>query len=1039
MIFAFGEFELDSRQYRLRRGEDVIRLQPKVFSVLQYLIEHRERVVSKQELFDEIWPDETLTESVLARTVAVARKALGQKRGEREPIETDYGRGYRFTSDVQLLEDRAAGPTISVPTPEPAAPDLLDGEPFVGRARVMERMGELLRSAEAGRGRLCMLVGEAGIGKTRTSEMLLAQAAARGCSVWTGRCYEGDGSPAFWPWIQILRSCAREESPEQLQAWLGQGPSDLLALVPELGSEADARAKRESAAPVLDVPEDGRERRFRLFDSLTRFLQRAAEVRPRVLLLDDMHWSDLASMQLLRFLSREMGAARLLVLVTVRDPELPPGHPNRNSLDQVLAAPGAERIALSGLSAEEVGEYIATLTGGTASGSLVSAVHSRTDGNPFFMRESIRLLTDERGRLDAASSGTWTVRLPEVARDVIRRRLAMVDVELRAVLEVAAVIGREFEFTTLEQVSGLGNRALFDALGEVMALGLIVEAQGAPGHYGFAHGLIQDTLYDDMPSRRRVELHRRTAEGLEARFGTGDRGRLSEIAHHYHRALSRDTARKALHFAHMAGQAAREVFAYEEAVHHYGLALKALEYVENPSPRKRYQLLQDQGGAYGQNGRADAAVAMFQQALAVAREIDDPSLMGWAVLANCMVSRFHYRTTPETVALLREALAVVPQSEVELHSRLLGELALLRARQGATAEVEQLSAQILRGLEGRTEIEARFRVLQVRLLPLADPEHSEEALRVLAQMVELANHPERYTPWMEIVGRQSRYSRRLELGDIRGADEDLVACERLSRENRARLIEWFVEVARVGRALADGRFDGLAQRIEQTYQLGEKLRSPAAPLTRGVHFAELLVAQGATALLQNAPFDVPREAPWAGPYLELGLLRYAADIGDRDTVRAGLERAFPTGFGQLPRASGYFMALSAAAEACCAVADRERAATLYPMLLPYPRRIAVEETFVYRGAIAHYLGKVTRLLGRPEEACTHFATALEVHERTGMRPMLARTRYELARAQLELGTLSARDVASSQVERAIQLARELGMAGLLTELHALDV
>jgi DNA-binding winged helix-turn-helix (wHTH) protein len=270
VTFAFADCELDRELYQLRRRGRVVKLEPKVFDVLAYLIEHRERVVGKSELLDALWPGEALSESVLPRAVAAARRAVGDTRAKARVIETVHGRGYRFVAE--LREAEAGGP-------EPVLEEAGEGEgvppaiAFVGRARTLGQLVGALDATLAGRGRLVLLAGEPGIGKTRTAEEVARQARARGARVRVARCFEGEGAPAFWPWRQLLRDLAASLRPDALRGVLGADAAELAQLAPELRE----RLPGLPAAPSLA----GEQARFRLFDALAGLLRRLGSSRTR--------------------------------------------------------------------------------------------------------------------------------------------------------------------------------------------------------------------------------------------------------------------------------------------------------------------------------------------------------------------------------------------------------------------------------------------------------------------------------------------------------------------------------------------------------------------------------------------------------------------------------------------------------------------------------------------------------------------------------------------------------------------------------------
>src|SRR5262245_20656867 len=256
MIFAFSDFELDESLYQLRRRGEVVRLEPKVFDVLAYLVRQRDRVVPKDELLARLWPGEFVSETVLPRCITAARKAVGDDPAGQKVIQTVHGRGYRFVAALADDARRAqAGDGAAAERP---------GEIFVGREQAMAELRGALDDACSGRGRLVFLVGEPGIGKTRTAEELAALARQRGARVHGGRCYEDDGSPAFWPWVQILRGCVRDADPRLVASELGPAAADIAELVPEV-----RQSLPHLPAPPSLPPEQAR---FRLFDGVATFL-----------------------------------------------------------------------------------------------------------------------------------------------------------------------------------------------------------------------------------------------------------------------------------------------------------------------------------------------------------------------------------------------------------------------------------------------------------------------------------------------------------------------------------------------------------------------------------------------------------------------------------------------------------------------------------------------------------------------------------------------------------------------------------------------
>ena len=329
------------------------------------------------------------------------------------------------------------------PVEEAQPLDSLAGGVFVGRQREMGDLKACLEDALSGRGRLVTLVGEPGIGKTRTAQELATYAGLRSAQVLWGRCYEEQGMPPYWPWVQAIRSYVRERDPDQLRSEMGAGAADIAEVV----SDVKERLPDLRPPPQLESPEQAR---FRLFDSITAFLKSASQKQPLVLVLDDLHWADQPSLLLLQFVARELGNSRLLLVGTYRDVELSRQHPLAETLGELTRERLFQRVLLRGLSQQDVGRFIEVAAGVDPPLGLTEAVHTQTEGNPLFVTEVVRLLVQE-GELtqESGSRDSWTVRIPEGVREVIGRRLNRLSQRCNETLTIASVVGREFELRQL--------------------------------------------------------------------------------------------------------------------------------------------------------------------------------------------------------------------------------------------------------------------------------------------------------------------------------------------------------------------------------------------------------------------------------------------------------------------------------------------------------------------------------------------------------------------------------------------------------------
>jgi DNA-binding SARP family transcriptional activator len=429
---------------------------------------------------------------------------------------------------------------------------------FVGREAELNELRGGLDAAAGGRGRLVLVAGEPGAGKSRLAEELAREAGARGARILTGRCWEGGGAPAYWPWVQSLRAYVRESTPELLRAQLGPGAVELAQILPEL---------RELLPGLPEPPSlDSDAARFRLLCATAEFLRSVCAARPTVLVLDDLHAADPPSLVLLRFLARELGSIHLLVLGAYRDVDPVPGQPLSETLVEVAREPGTRRLSLGGLSEAEVTRYLERTAPAIASPELGRELHEQTEGNPLFVAETVRLLALEGIEPDAG--GRVRLAVPRNVREVIARRLKHLSEDCNRTLLLAAVLGREFAPDALARLAAVSVDVLLDRLDEAIAAGVVSDVPGSPGRLRFSHVLIRDTLYDGLATARRIRLHRRAAEALEDLYGDLLEGheetpeRVLALAQHWSQA---GVPARAIDYYRRGGELALRVFANYEA------------------------------------------------------------------------------------------------------------------------------------------------------------------------------------------------------------------------------------------------------------------------------------------------------------------------------------------------------------------------------------------------------------------------------------------------------------------------------------------
>ena len=364
---------------------------------------------------------------------------------------------------------------------------------------------------------------------------------------------------------------------------MGPGAADIA----QLDSEIRQRLPALPTPPTLE-PEQAR---FRLFDSITTFLRNAARSRPVLLILDDLQWADEPSLRLLQFLAQEIRDAHLLIVGTYRDVALGRGHPLARTLAEVGREDLGHQIRLEGLSTEDVGRYIELTSGISPPEILVQRIWSKTEGNPFFVSETIRLLITEGVLENPEALADLQINIPPRVRDVVRRRLEQLSDHCNKTLTMAAVYGREFSLEVIEALSDADTDAerVLDDLEEATDARIIAETPGSDLAYLFTHDLVREAVYDQVKTVRRKRMHAHIASVLERLYqGHEIEHHLAELARHFVAAERAGDPDKAIDYSVRAGRRSLEQLAYEEAARHFGAAVKVLESKECPSTNRGY-------------------------------------------------------------------------------------------------------------------------------------------------------------------------------------------------------------------------------------------------------------------------------------------------------------------------------------------------------------------------------------------------------------------------------------------------------------------
>ena len=887
----------------------------------------------------------------------------------------------------------------------PAPLDAVRGRhAFVGRSAEAAALHDAGRAAAAGRRRLALLAGDAGIGKTRLAAELASDVHADGAVVLFGR-FEEDAAAPYQPIVQMLRGWAGGASLAPLAERLGPRAGGLGIVLPELGP-ADADGA------TLSGPESGAQR-LRLFDGLAALLAEIAGDAPLLVLLDDLHWADLPTLQLVGHLVRAPAPERTLFLATTRHDE---GSDALVSLLAALHREGLlERIDLGGLDAAETGALVAELGGRPAAPEFVAELHEETDGNPFFIEEVLRHL---------AGAGDVALRdagVPDGVREVTGRRLARLGDPALGMLSVASVVGREADFDVLDEIGPLHDDALVAALEEAVAAGVLREDDERVGRYAFSHALLRATLYDSLSALRRARLHGRVGEALIARRGDRLDPHLGALAHHFALAAPVERPERAVDFALAAGRRADRLLAWEEAAGHYRAALQARELADAGEDRLHCELLLALGASLERAGASDAKT-VFANAAATARALGDAGLLGRAALGYAGGWSQLGRVEEDVATLLQEALATLGDEDSPLRARLLARLAFELYYAGDPGRRLALSEEAVALARRLGDPRTLATCLDARHYALWRPETVHERLAVASELRRIAEAVG--DPELELEGAGWTVVDLLELGDVAGADIQIAAASRLAAALHRPLYEWWTSQFRCARAQIDGRFDEAERLAAETLEIGRRGQAENATHVFAQSMFNIRREQGRLAEVEQAVDGFIDLYP-AVPAWRCSRALLQLEVGHEAEAAAEFGALAERGFDALPRDANWLIAITLLAEVCGRLGDAARAAELYAALAPYAgRNVLVGRASTCNGSASRQLGTLAATRVEWDLAEEHFTAALAMHQAMGARPFVARTQLAWAEMELARGDAAAARV---RLAEAIVIADVLGM------------
>jgi len=927
--------------------------------------------------------------------------AVASYRALRAALVRDLG--IEPSAETRAIADeiqRDASPSAGAPRAPalPAALTRADAGPLVGRDDALAHLRQAWRQAGAGDAAMVTVAGEAGVGKTRLIAAFAVEAQREGAMTLAGRCF-ADGVAPYGPFAEALRQRLASAAPSS--GWVA---TELARLLPELApGHPDAGGDR-----------DPQSARHRLFEAVAVVIAEAARERPLALVIEDLHWADRATLLMLAHVTRTVVWAPLLIVGSIRLGE----SVDDAALDTVLTDlrhdDRLDEIVLEGLSAGDVAELVSVRLGALTPSLPTELLHQRTGGNPLYVEEMIRHLGDRRpepaGPRELLDAATWSV--PSGVRALIDGRLARLGPPVRTIVGAAATAGEAFALDDVCAAADLSEDAAVEAL-DAAAAARLIEAEPTPGRFRFTHSLVRDAVLGALTPTRRALMHRRIADGIEARPG---HPRLPDLARHLLDAHPlADRARTVTAVLRAAELSIRQL-GYEDAA---ALLSRALDELE-PAAAERAALMQALGDARARTGDSDGARQCFEEAARLASELGDAELFARAALGAAGLSIIIAPVREDVRALLAEAADVLePMSPLrpEVLARLSVELYYEPAPIRGELSDEALIAG--RRLGGRPLL----RALIARHVALWSPDHPEERLAIADEIVATARaNGDREA---ELEGMNWRVSDLLELGDMDAAHTAIETHARLAEELRLLAYVWYAPMWRAMLATLAERLDDAAILVDEGTRIGRLAHDENAAFLFDMQRLTIRAARGELAApdWEDIQRLSARPSTPGGAWTAWLVVLLLGDGRTEEAARVLTEAV--AGSAALPLDANWLYVVTTLGVGAAFLGDTAAAAQLYPRLLPYAGRIVVTGRGASCfGSAAYSLGMMASALRDDPAAAQHLADAVATDDRIGAAAFAAAARHALA-SVLERGGDHAR--AGTLRAESIAAGRRLGM------------
>ena len=849
---------------------------------------------------------------------------------------------------------------------------------FVGHEAEVATLEAAAKAAGEAARRTVFLSGEPGIGKTSLCRVIARAVHERGMPVLYGRSDE-EFTAAYQPFAEALAHLVVHCDEDLLREHVAENGGIVLGLVPALAKRLPDVQGAHSADPDSE--------RARLFSAVVSLLALASSTSGLLLVLDDLHWADKATLQLLRHIASSTKLTRVMIVGTYRDSDLAAGSALADTLASLRREADIERIDIVGLEDVEIVELMEQVAGHAMDMhgvDLAHAVRAETDGNPFFTTELLRHLgetglvrQDETGRW-VASDDLYVRGLPQSVREVVGQRVDRLGDECRRVLSQAAVIGRDFDLGVLAAVVDTGEEQVLDLMDESVRAGLLTEIEGVVDRFSFCHALTQHTLYEDLGASRRARVHRKIADVLEQLYGDARAPHAAQLARHFVAATKAVDVMKALTYSRQAGDQALAQSAPADAVSWFAQALDLYSQVD-PDERLRCDLLIGLGTAQRCSGDPSHRETLLGAA-DIARSLGDAPRLVAAALASSrggVSSAGH--VDEERVRVIEEALDALPSIDSPEKALLLATMSAELSYVDQPDRQAQICSAALAMARRVGDPTTLLRVVSLVYHGYVIPDNVGQRIDDLRDALEIA--ATNADPAVELQLHNSRAIACLQAGDRGAFDVHAEMCSRIADRLDQPFERWTASVLLCNQALLNA--DAAAAEEFANIALaagGEGV--PEALTTFGVQLIEVRRLQGR--LDELAGFlDVMAETAVENPglpVLQVVLARMFCDLGRPDEVGTTTSEGIAVGTEPFPYDYAWLPGLCLLSTVCVSLGMEEGARHVYKQLLPWRDQVA-SVGVTCQGPVELYLGSLAALLGDGSAAEDHFTRSIDACER----------------------------------------------------------